>query len=109
MSEITIERRFKADQGRVWRAWTDPEVMRLWMGPKSFTVPVSEIDLRVGGRYLYCMRSRMERISGPPGLQGHHPMSRLVLTDSFADAEGNVVPASHYACLDVAFGDVSIH
>jgi uncharacterized protein YndB with AHSA1/START domain len=97
MSEIVIERRFKADQGHVWRAWTDPEVMRLWMGPKGFTIPVSEIDLRVGGRYLYCMRSPDGKDFWSTGVyRVITPMSKLVLTDSFADAQGNVVPASHY-------------
>jgi uncharacterized protein YndB with AHSA1/START domain len=97
MSEITIERRFNADQGRVWKAWTDPEVMRQWIGPKGFTVPFSKIDLRVGGRYLYCMRSPDGKDFWSTGVyKVITPMSKLVLSDSFADADGTVVPASHY-------------
>jgi uncharacterized protein YndB with AHSA1/START domain len=41
----------------VWKAWTDPERVKRWWGPKGFTAPVCKIDLRVGGKFLYCMRS----------------------------------------------------
>lgn len=41
----------------VWKAWTDPERMKRWWGPKNFTSPFCKIDFRVGGKYLYCMRS----------------------------------------------------
>lgn len=36
----------------VFRAWTEPEALKAWFGPKDeFRVPIVEIDLRVGGRY----------------------------------------------------------
>lgn len=95
--EITITRIFDAPRERVWKAWTEPEAVKKWWGPKNFTAPVSEIDLRVGGKYLSCMR-------GPDGKEYWStgvfreivPFERLVLTDSFADEKGTVVPASHY-------------
>ena len=97
MSEFILERKFKVEQERIWKAWTDPKVLKIWWGPKSFTTPVSEIDLRVGGRYLNCMRSPDGKDFWSTGVyKVIIPMSKLVLTDSFADKEGNVVPASHY-------------
>ena len=48
---------FDAPRELVWKAWTDPERLMRWWGPKNFTSPVSKIDLRVGGTYLNCMRS----------------------------------------------------
>jgi uncharacterized protein YndB with AHSA1/START domain len=94
---LTISRDFDAPRELVWRAWTEPEQMMRWWGPKDFTAPVCRIDLRVGGTYLNCMR-------GPDGKDywttGTYreivPPQRLVFTDSFADASGKRVPASHY-------------
>jgi uncharacterized protein YndB with AHSA1/START domain len=54
--ELVIERIFDAPRELVWRAWTDPERMKRWWGPKDFTAPHITIDLRVGGKYVSCMR-----------------------------------------------------
>ena len=55
--ELTITRTFDALRELVWQAWTEPERVKGWWGPKAFTAPVSKINLRVGGKYLNCMRS----------------------------------------------------
>jgi uncharacterized protein YndB with AHSA1/START domain len=99
--ELVIKREFNAPREEVWKAWTDPEVAKRWWGPKDFTTPVSTIDLRVGGKYLYCMRG-----AGPDGVVRDYwgtgiykeivPLEKIVCTDSFADEKGNVVPATHY-------------
>ncbi len=81
----------------MWKAWTDPERMKKWLGPKGFTSPVCKIDLRVGGRYLNSMRSPEGRDFWSTGIYREILMpERLVMTDSFADSEGNVVPATYY-------------
>ncbi len=71
--------------------------MKLWWGPRRFTAPFIRIDLRVGGRYLYCMRSPKGRDFWSTGVYREiDPLKRIVSTDSFADEKGNIVPASHY-------------
>lgn len=95
--EIFITRIFDAPRELVFKVWTDPEHITKWWGPKNFTAPFCRIDFRVGGEYLYCMRS-------PEGMDFWTTGSfkeivvpeRIVYTDSFADANGNAVPASHY-------------
>ena len=54
---LVIERVFDAPRELVWKAWTEAERFARWYGPKGFTLPVCEMDLRVGGRVLLCMRS----------------------------------------------------
>ena len=54
---LNIERTFNAPRALLWQAWTNPEIIRRWWGPRSFTAPYIKIDPRVGGTYLYCMRS----------------------------------------------------
>lgn len=95
--ELVIERIFDAPRELVWRVWTEPEHVMRWWGPAGFTAPSCTIDLRVGGRYLYCMRSPDGQDYWSTGVfQELVPFERIVATDSFADAEGNVVPASYY-------------
>lgn len=95
--DIIITRTFDAPRERVWKAWTDPAQFNSWWGPKDFTSPASTIDLRVGGRYLNCMRSpRGEEFWSTGVYREIVPLERIVCTDSFADEKGNIVPASHY-------------
>jgi uncharacterized protein YndB with AHSA1/START domain len=95
--ELVITRVFDAPRELVWKAWTEPERMKKWWGPKGFTSPVSKIDLQVGGKYLNCMRSPEGKDYWSTGVYREVVApERLVMTDSFADAEGNVVPATYY-------------
>ena len=95
--ELVITRIFDAPRELVWKAWTEPEHLKRWWGPKNFTSPISKIDLHVGGRYLNCMRSPDGKDYCSTGVfREIVPFERLVYTDSFADEKGNVVPASHY-------------
>jgi uncharacterized protein YndB with AHSA1/START domain len=95
--ELVITRIFDAPRELVWKAWTEPERMQRWWGPENFTAPVCKIDLRVGGVYHFCMRSPEGQDFWSTGVYREivEP-ARLVCTDSFADEQGNVVPASHY-------------
>ncbi len=52
---ITLTRTFNAPVKLVWDAWTQPEHIALWWGPKGMEVKVVEHDFRVGGRWEYTM------------------------------------------------------
>jgi len=95
--ELIITRMFDAPRDLVWKAWTDPERLMRWWGSKNFTSPVSKIDLRVGGTYVNCMRAPDGKEYWSTGVYREIvPLERLVLTDSFADEKGTIVPAAHY-------------
>lgn len=47
--EIVITRAFDAPRALVFKAWTDPQHLARWWGPKDFTNPVCELDPRPGG------------------------------------------------------------
>ena len=82
-----------------------------WFGPKSFTIPTCEIDFRVDGKYLCCMRD-------PAGkdywLAGEYreivPMERIVCTQNMADEHGNIMSDSESgmgeSVLTLVFEDV---
>jgi len=56
-SQVIISRSFNAPRALVWSCHTKPELVRRWLlGPPGWTMPVCEIDLRVGGHYRYVWR-----------------------------------------------------
>ena len=55
---LALVRRFDAAPAKVWRAITEPEMLRQWMAPDdAFKIPVAEADVRVGGRYRIVMNA----------------------------------------------------
>jgi len=54
--QILIEREFAAPAAMVWRAVTEPELVRRWWHAGRGEMTVCEIDLRVGGTWRYAMR-----------------------------------------------------
>jgi uncharacterized protein YndB with AHSA1/START domain len=95
--DLHIERLFDAPPEVLWAAWTVPERQKRWYGPKTYTTPLSSMDFRVGGSYLLCMRSPDGKDFYSTGKYREIvPRKRIVCTDSFSDAMGNVVPASYY-------------
>jgi uncharacterized protein YndB with AHSA1/START domain len=95
--QVLITRVFDAPRESVWKAWTECERLVRWWGPKGFTTPLCKIDFRPGGVFHNCMRSPEGRDYCGKGVYREivEP-ERIVCTDSFADAEGNVVPATYY-------------
>ena len=56
--EVKVTRSFKAARPLVYRAYTEPELVRRWLlGPPGWSMPVCEMDVRVGGRYRWRWRS----------------------------------------------------
>ena len=53
---VTLTRVFDAPRALVWKAWTDLKMMARWFGPRGFTNPVCELDVRVGGSLRIVMR-----------------------------------------------------
>ena len=92
---IVIERIFDAPVDLIWQMWTQPEHFKNWYGPEGFTVPVAEMDMRVGGKHLFCMEIQTPNGNMRMWSTGEYteviPNQRLVYTDSPADENGNVV------------------
>jgi uncharacterized protein YndB with AHSA1/START domain len=54
---IEIKREFSANLEMVWRAWTTPEILDQWWGPKPWRAETKSMDFREGGFWLYAMVS----------------------------------------------------
>ena len=89
--EFVISRVFDAPREIVFAAFTDPERMKHWWGPKGFTVVKSEMDLRPGGIYHYCLRAPDGALMwGKFVYREITPPERVVLINSFSDEQGGI-------------------
>lgn len=87
--EITMTRVFDAPRTLVYDAHTKPELVKRWLlGPPGWSMPVCEIDLRVGGKYRWVWRSDKDRTT--MGMGGVYRAiaapERLVTTERFDEA-----------------------
>jgi len=83
--EIVITRAFDAPRTLVWEAFTKPEFVRQWLlGPPGWTMPVCEIDFRVGGHYRYVWRSPDGMEMGMSGVHREIVIpERIISTERF--------------------------
>jgi uncharacterized protein YndB with AHSA1/START domain len=85
--ELVINRVINAPREKVYRAWTEAELLKQWFTPRPWTTPVVETDVRPGGANLFVMR-------GPDGNEFPNrgvylevvPNKRLVFTDAYTQA-----------------------
>jgi uncharacterized protein YndB with AHSA1/START domain len=87
--EITITRTFNAPRDLVFEALTKPELVKRWLlGPPGWTMPICEVDLRIGGRYRYLWRHAEDgREMGMGGIYREIARpDRLVHTEKFDTA-----------------------
>src|SRR5438445_12272016 len=88
IKELVIERVFDAPRERVFDAFTQPEHLQKWWGPKMVSVPISEFEARPGGKIFLAQR-------GPDGAMHYNAgvvreierPSRLAFAIHFADAD----------------------
>jgi uncharacterized protein YndB with AHSA1/START domain len=87
--DFVITRELDAPRDLVFKAWTEPERLALWWGPKGFTVNVANIDLRPGGMFLYGMAAPDgSEVWGKFIYREITPPERMVFIVSFSDENG---------------------
>src|SRR5437588_11889950 len=98
---MVITRIFDAPRELVWKAWTDPQYVMQWWGPKGFTAPVCKMDFRVGEKLLLCMKA-------PDGQEGWNAVEyheivlheKIVSSMYFSDSKGNKIDAAELGMED---------
>jgi uncharacterized protein YndB with AHSA1/START domain len=92
--ELVFIRTFNAPRELVFKAWTEPEHLMHWWGPKGMALGVASLDLRPGGVFHYSMKSPEGFEMWGKFVYGEiTPPEKLVFTNSFSDAEGNTTRA----------------
>jgi len=89
---IEITRIYRAPIEWVWRAWSDPEIIKQWWGPSRYISNHAKNDFRVGGKYLFDMESPEGKVTWSTGVyETIIPYKKIVCTDSFSDEFGNII------------------
>ncbi len=89
--DFVISRVFDAPRELLWKAFTVPEHMKEWWGPKGTPVVMSKMDLRVGGGYHGAMRAPDGRLMWAKFVYREVvPPERLVWVHSFSDENGGI-------------------
>jgi uncharacterized protein YndB with AHSA1/START domain len=104
--EVQVRRSFDAPAALVWRAYSEPDLMRRWLqGTPGWSMPVCEMDFRVGGKYRW--RWRSDDGEQEFGFTGEHlevvPCSKIVHTQYFDAGDLNVSMGSDPSVITVTF------
>ena len=100
---MVVTRVFDAPRELVWKVYTDPKYVMQWWGPKGFTCPACEMDFRVGGKSLLCMKT-------PDGYEGWNAVEyheivlheKIVSSMYFSDSKGNKIEPEELGIKDEA-------
>ena len=85
--ELVLTRIIDAPREKLFKAWTQPELLKQWFAPLPYTTPHVEIDLRPGGASLVVMRDPNGQEFPNRGVYLEVvPDERLVFTDAFTSA-----------------------
>jgi uncharacterized protein YndB with AHSA1/START domain len=106
--ELVLTRTFDAPRDLVFRAYSDCGHLRHWWGPRTWPMVECKMDFRVGGIWHYCMRGPKagDESWGRAVFEEIVEPERIVYTDAFSDAEGNVNDGMPQARSTVEFADV---
>ena len=87
--EVVLTRVFDAPRRLVFDAFTKPELLKRWFGPRGWSLVVCEVDLRVGGAFRFVLRGPDGREMGMRGVYREIvPPERSVHMESFDDFPG---------------------
>ena len=108
--EVMVTRSFKAARPLVYRAYTEPALVQRWLlGPPGWSMPVCEMDVRVGGDYRW--RWRSDKDGSEFGFAGTFreitPPSRLVHTESYDPGTVGDAHPQNEAIVSVTFAEDS--
>lgn len=85
--ELVLERTINAPPEKLFRCWTDPELMKQWFVPKPWTIASVETELRPGGKSCVTMRSPDGKEFPNRGIYLEVvPNKKLVFTDAYTSA-----------------------
>jgi len=95
LTDLTMTRIFDAPAAAVFAAWTEADLVKRWWGPKGFTCPVADMDVRVGGTSFVGMRAPAEwggmELFNTWTYRVVEPGRRLEFVLRFADRDRNTI------------------
>jgi len=86
-TSLQLSKVIAADPETVFRAWTDPEQVKLWSCPEGVMIDDVQIDLTVGGQYRICMKGDEGAWTAVGTYREIEPPRRLVYTWDWEEKE----------------------
>lgn len=95
---LVLERTFSAPRDLVFKMFKDSKHLKNWWGPRGWDLPISKMDFRAGGSWLYCMKCVDKDQGQYFGMESWGKAvykeiiepEKIVYVDYFSDADGNV-------------------
>ena len=87
---VDITREFDAPLELVRRAWTDPDLVKQWLGPRKYEMVIEQWDARAGGAYRYIHRDDAGNEFGFHGVFHSNDPDNMVQTFEFEGMPGHV-------------------
>ena len=87
---VDITREFDAPLELVRRAWTDPDLVKQWLGPRKYEMVIEQWDARAGGAYRYVHRDEAGNEFGFHGVFHSSDPDNMVQTFEFEGVPGHV-------------------
>lgn len=85
--DLVLERIIDAPAAKIFRAWTEPALLKQWFAPRPFTTPIVETDVRPGGKNYFVMQDEAGTQYPNHGVYLEVvPDRKLVFTDAFTSA-----------------------
>ena len=108
-NKIQVIREFAAPVSRVWKAWTQQELLDQWWAPKPWTAQTKEMDFREGGKWIYAMVSpEGEKHWARTDFQSVKTLVSFTGLDAFLDEKGNKNTGLPESTWKVEFDESSI-
>lgn len=86
--ELALTRVFRAPRQLVYDAFSNPEILKRWFGPRGWSLVTCEVDARVGGGFRFVLRAPDGRELGMRGVYRELSPGRSIHTESFDDFPG---------------------
>ena len=114
MVELEFVRTYPAPRQLVWDAWTDPDQIAQWWGPRGISTPREsiELDLRPGGHMRFDMvdDATGQRYPNSGTVLEIDPPSRIVWSDDgFSDGSGTATATVTFTAVDEATTTLRVH
>lgn len=109
--ELIMDRVFDAPRDAVWGAWSDPEKLAKWWGPRGWETTIKEFKFEPGGTWHYGMKCVDENQGewygkeswGKANFEEIDEPNSFTYTDYFSDADGNINPEMPGLVIKVSF------
>jgi uncharacterized protein YndB with AHSA1/START domain len=81
--EVIIEREFDAPREKVWEAWTNPDLLKQWLGPRKYEMTIEKYDFKPGGSYRYIHKGEDGEFAFYGVFHGIYGQEKMVQTFEF--------------------------